>query len=127
MKKISPTIFLLVAPFFVSAQALSAQGMLTSFLTFSNRVLIPFALAIAFLLFLINVMRFFVIHGADEKGHENARNLALYSVLAFVVLIIFWGVVNLLAGSLPFSGKTAPTPDYLERNDVELQSEVRNP
>ena len=35
-------------------------------------------------------------------------------VAAFVIIIVFWGVVNLLASSLGFAGESAPTPDYME-------------
>jgi hypothetical protein len=106
-----------ILPTIAFAHTLSAQSLITKFLTFSNRVLIPFALALAFLFFLINVIRFFVINGAEEDGRKNAKNLALYSVLAFVVLIVFWGIINLLAGSTTLNGKTAPTPDYVQKNE----------
>jgi hypothetical protein len=112
-------------PSIALAQTLSAQGLIGKFLAFSNSTLIPFALGIAFLLFLINVIRFFVIQGAEEDGRENAKNLAIYSVLAFVTLIIFWGVVNLLAGSIGLGGKSAPTPDYVKMNDVEFTTPSR--
>ncbi len=129
MKKILYIVSLFpILPSIALAQTLSAQGLIGKFLTFSNTVLIPFALGVAFLFFLINVIRFFVIQGAEEDGRKNAKNLALYSILAFVVLIVFWGVVNLLAGSVGLSGTSAPTPDYLEKNGDNLnRSGVRNP
>ncbi len=129
MKKVLAIISLFpVLPTIALAQTLSAQGFIKGFLAFSNKTLIPALLGIAFLLFVINVIRFFVIQGSEEDGRENAKNLALYSVLTFVVLIVFWGVINLLAGSLGFSGKSAPTPDYLEKNEEALKrTPVRNP
>jgi hypothetical protein len=114
-----------ILPSIALAQTLSAQALLGKFLAFSNSTLIPFALGIAFLLFLINAIRFFVIQGAEEDGRKNAKNLAIYSVLAFVTLIIFWGVVNLLAGSLGLRGQSAPTPDYVKMNDVEFTTPSR--
>lgn len=117
MKNFLLGFLLFLIPYVSSAQTLSAQSFITKFLTFSNRVLIPFALGIAFLFFLINVIRFFVVNGAEEEGRKNAKNLAIYSVLAFVVLIVFWGVINLLAGSTTLNGQTAPTPDYVQKNE----------
>ncbi len=108
--------FLFALPFFVSAQGLSAQGFIASFLAFSNKILIPFLLGAAFLFFIFNVIRFFVVGGGNEDDRTNARSLATYGVLAFVIIVVFWGIVNLLAGSLGFAGKNVPTPDYLEKN-----------
>jgi succinate dehydrogenase/fumarate reductase cytochrome b subunit len=117
MKKISRLLFLLpILPYAASAQTLTAQSFIANFLTFTNTVLIPFLIAIAFLLFIINVIRFFVVQGGDEKSHENARSLATYGILAFVVLVVFWGVVNLLASSLGYAGKSAPVVDYVQKN-----------
>jgi hypothetical protein len=107
---------LFVLPLFASAQALSAQSFIANFLVFSNTVLIPFLLGIAFLFFIFNVIRFFVAGGGNEDARTNAKNLAIYGVLAFVTMVVFWGIINLLAGSLGFAGKNVPTPDYLERN-----------
>jgi succinate dehydrogenase/fumarate reductase cytochrome b subunit len=129
MKKILYIVsFFPILPTIALAQTYSAQSFITKFVTFANTKLITALLGIAFLFFIINVIRFFVIDGANEDGRENAKNLAIYGVLAFVVLIIFWGVVNLFANSLPFSGKSAPNPDYLQVNDKQLNSTpVRNP
>ncbi len=128
MKKILYVLALFpILPTIVLAQTLSAQSFIAKFVAFANKTLIPFLLGVAFLFFIINAIRFFVIQGGEEAGHEKAKNLALYSVLAFVVLIVFWGVVNLLAGSLGFNAESAPTPDYLQKNEKSLnESPVRN-
>jgi hypothetical protein len=118
---------LLVLPTVVSAQALSAQGFIKNFLIFSNTVLIPFLLGIAFLFFAFNAIRFFVVGGSNDDGRENARNLAIYSVLAFVIIVVFWGIVNLLAGSLGFAGKNLPTPDYLEKRGISFPASNSQP
>lgn len=111
------TNFLLLAAslFPLLTNAASAQQDIKSVLTFSNTVLLPFILGIGFLFVVINAIRFFVIEGATEDGHEKAKALAIYGVAAFVVIVIFWGVVNLLASSFGFAGATAPTPDYIEQ------------
>ncbi len=90
------------------------QTILMAIIGFVNNVLIPFILGIGFLFFVWNAIRYFVIEGSSEDGRENAKNLAIYSVAAFVIIVIFWGIVNLLAESI-FSGRgAAQTPDYLE-------------
>lgn len=129
MKKVLVFISLFpILPSIALAQTLSAQGLIGKFLAFSNKVLIPFALGVAFLFFLINVIRFFVIQGSEEDGRKNAKNLAIYGVLGFVILVVFWGIVNLLAGSIGLNAETAPTPDYLQKNEGSLdRSSARNP
>ena len=94
------------------------QNFFKNLLTFINDKFIPFLIGLAFLLFIINAIRYFVIGGAEEEGRENAKNLALYSVLAFFTIIIFWGVINMLTSSLTSLGinKNVPTPDYIEKN-----------
>jgi len=77
---------------------------LTSYVTdlvaFANNYIIPFIMGIAFLFFIINVIRFFVIGGSNNDSREKARALALYSILAFVFLLVFWGIVNMLSQSI---------------------------
>ncbi|MEN9920448.1 MAG: hypothetical protein RL538_341 [Candidatus Parcubacteria bacterium] len=110
----SLTSLLLALPFFANAAGLHTT--ITNLISFVNETLIPFMLGIAFLFFVINAIRFFVFQGANEDGRENAKNLALYGVFAFVILTVFWAIVNLLSSSIGLEGKTAPTPDYVEMN-----------
>ena len=114
------------APFFASAQTLSAQGFIAGFLAYVNTYFLPFLFGFAFLFFVINAIRFFVINGSNEDGRKNAKNLAIYGVLAFVVLIVFWGVVNLLASSIGLSTASTPTPDYLQKNGTTLKRTTRS-
>ena len=81
---------------------------------FFSNVIIPFLLGVAFLIFVINVVRYFVFQGSEEDGREAARAQALYSIAAFVVLAIFWGIVILLTNSFGFGRQTVPCPDYLQ-------------
>ena len=115
MKRIfSYTSALLLLPFFAHAQSL--QVFFTNLITFINRVIIPFIVGIAFLFFIINVIRYFVIGAGNEESREKARSLAIYGVFAFVLIVVFWGIVNLLSSSIGLDGKTAPTVDYVQIN-----------
>jgi hypothetical protein len=80
------TLFALVTlmPSFVYAQTASLETLLKGIVGFTNNTLIPFLVGIAFLFFVINVFRYFILNGENEKGQENAKNLAMYSVAAFV-------------------------------------------
>lgn len=91
------------------------QSYVTSFVYFVNEIVIPFLLAMALFIFIFNVIRYFVIGGSNDDSKEKAKSLAVYGVLAFVVILIFWGVVNLLSSSLGLTSNrltSAPCFDY---------------
>ncbi len=111
MKK---TLFLLSTLTFLPslAYAASLQEDIKNVLTFANTILLPFMLGIAFLFVVFNAVRYFVFQGASEDGQKKGKALAVYGVAAFVIISIFWGVVNLLASSLGYDGEAPPTSDY---------------
>ncbi|MFN3188482.1 MAG: hypothetical protein ACK42D_02990 [Candidatus Paceibacteria bacterium] len=71
---------------------------------FINRVLVPFALAIAFIFFVWGVVKYFVIGGDSDDGKSKGKDMIIYSVVAFVVIFSFYGIVNLLTGGLGLGG-----------------------
>lgn len=80
---------------------------------FLSEVVIPFLLGIAFLIFVINMVRYFIIGGHDEANHTKARAQVIYSLAAFILIFIFWGVIEMLTLSLGLDDNPAPCPDYL--------------
>ena len=106
---------LLTLPAFAYAQGLDSY--ITGFVTFIGSTLIPFLFGMAFLVFVINAIRFFVVQSNNEDGREKARNLITYSVIAFVFLAIFWGIINLLSSSLGLGGDVQPRSDYVQTFD----------
>lgn len=117
MKKILPYFAtLLLLPLIAAAQ--TAQAFLVNFTSFLSNVIIPFLFGVAFLFFVINVIRFFVIGGSNEDGREKARALISYSVAAFVFLIIFWGIINMLSSSFGYDNVLCTSDkmsDYVTR------------
>lgn len=118
MKKQLPLILMLAAliPVAASAQAPSLQNSLSGFMGFVNNTLIPFLFGMAVLFFIINVIRYFVIGGSNQDGQEAAKNLATYGVAAFVFLLIFWGIINLIVNSTGLGADTCtqPSSDYYD-------------
>jgi len=116
----TPLILLLAGLVFIP-NLVFAQGTLQSLLAnipiFLSDIVIPFLFGIAFLFFVINVIRYFVIGGSSEEGREKAKDLLIYSIAAFVLLIIFWGLVNMLVETLGLGGETQPCPDYILQFD----------
>lgn len=79
---------------------------------FINIVLIPFLFAIALLVFLVNIVRYFLLSNNIDK-REDAKRAALYGILAFVFLVSIWGIVNLFVTGFGFDDQESVCPDYL--------------
>lgn len=91
----------------------SLQTFLTSFVIFLSNTVIPFLMGIAFLFFVVNAIRFFVLGSTNEEEREKAKALAIYGVAAFIFIVIFWGIINMLSSSTGMDGQTAPISDYV--------------
>jgi uncharacterized membrane protein YidH (DUF202 family) len=85
------------------------QTLLSNILVFTNTVLIPFIIGIGFLVFVWGMFKFFIVGGANDDAKEQGKSLMIYATLGFLLIIVFWGVVNLLADSTGLQGDTAPT------------------
>ena len=111
MKKIFSSLTaasLLALPFITQAQQGIADSdgstsefgvLLKNILTFTNNVLIPFIIGIGFLVFVFGMFKYFIAGGADEGKREEGKSLMIYATLGFVLIIVFWGIVNLLTSS----------------------------
>ena len=118
----SATVF--AVPFLVSAQSLTLAGSnltggMREILNFVNVILIPFIIGIAFLFFVWGIIQYFVIGGANEDARKNGRNLMIYATLGFVIIIVFWGLINLLVGGLGLEGKQL-NPNVIPKSGVTI-------
>ena len=92
-----------------------AQQYLVNITLFVGNVVVPFLLGIAFLFFVVNVIRFFVFESNNEQGREKAKSLAVFGIGAFVVILIFWGIINILTDSLGFDCREFSS-DYITKD-----------
>lgn len=87
--------------------ALAQFGEVNSFLndvsTFINGTLIPLVFAVALLVFIYGVFNYFILGGGDEGKRDEGKQLMLYAIIGFVVMVSIFGIVNLIAGGLGFS------------------------
>jgi uncharacterized membrane protein YidH (DUF202 family) len=102
----------LAAPLVINAQIATTGGggkfeeLLKNILGFTNKVLIPFIIGIGFLVFVWGMFKYFIAGGADEDKRESGKQLMIYATLGFVLIIVFWGIVNLLTQSTGLSNGT---------------------
>ena len=107
------TTSLMAFPFaFAAAQIATSGGggqfkkLLKNILNFTNTVLIPFIIGIGFLVFVYGMFKYFIAGGADEEKRESGKQMMIYATLGFVLIIVFWGIVNLLTSSTGLQGDT---------------------
>jgi K+-transporting ATPase A subunit len=74
-------------------------------LDFINEVLLPLILGIAFLMFVWGVFQFFILGGSDEEAQSKGKSLMIYAVAGFVLILSFYGIVNVITNGLGFQGK----------------------
>ncbi len=60
--------------------------------------ILPLLYALAFLVFIVGMARFFFTGG--EEGRTKGKQFMLWGIIGFVVMFSVWGVVKLLIGIL---------------------------
>ena len=119
LSRLLPLTFLM--PFLALAQGepgnLNAvAGFVRNLVNFMNGVLVPALFALAFLMFIWGMFKFFILGGHDTEKQEEGKSLMLYAIAGFVVMISLWGIVNLIANGFGFDGQgpqnlpTGPLP-----------------
>lgn len=91
----------------------SIQDYLLALMSLIQSTIIPFLFGLALLFFVWNAFRYLILGGAEKDAREKAKNLMLYSVGAFVLMVSIWGIVNLIVRGLGLEGDDAPVPDYI--------------
>ena len=74
-----------------------------------NNVLVPVLFAIAFIVFLFGAFKTFIIGANSEETKEDGKNLMLWGLIGFFVMVSVWGLVNILTGSVTFGNNTNVT------------------
>lgn len=91
----------------------SIQELIINLTLFISNVLLPFLFGLALLFFVWNTFKFFIAGAGDTTAKENAKNLALYGIGGFVLLVSIWGIVNMLVNGLGWGGTNEVVPDYI--------------
>ena len=100
MKKLLARIipFAAFAPLFAFA-ADANLGYFSVFITKINELIataLPVLFGLAFLVFVWGMFTTFILGGADEEKQKKGKQLMIYAIIGFVVMVSVWGIVNLL-------------------------------
>ena len=68
-------------------------------------LLLPLVVAIALLLFFWGLARFIMAAG-DEGAKEQGKNLMIWGIIAFVVMLSVWGIVTFVQNALGIGGSS---------------------
>ncbi len=111
MKKIggsilaSLTAFLPMVVFAAPQQNFGQIGdFVKTIMEFINNTLIPLVFALALLMFIWGMFKFFIMGGSDEGSQEQGKSLMLYAIAGFVLMVSIWGIVNMIANGFGFTG-----------------------
>jgi hypothetical protein len=72
-----------------------------------NNVLVPVLFAIAFIVFLYGVFKYFIFDAASSDKSEGARFI-LYGIVGFAIMICVWGLVNIVVGTFGLDSQVHP-------------------
>lgn len=90
--------------------------------TFISSTLIPLVFAVALLMFLIGVFKYFIMGGGDEGKRAEGRQMMLYSIIGFVAMVSIFGIVNIVAGGLGLNDAGDKTIDLPGTGDFKVNT-----
>lgn len=65
-----------------------------------NNVFVPVLFAVAFIVFVWGAFNTFILGANSEDVHEKGKNLMLWGLIGFFVMVSVWGLVNILTGTI---------------------------
>lgn len=74
-----------------------------------NNVLVPVLFAVAFIVFLWGAFKTFILGANSEEVKDQGKNLMLWGLIGFFVMVSIWGLVNILTGTVSFGNNAGPT------------------
>lgn len=87
----------------IAAHAASFRELTNDIVAFVNGSIVPLIYALAFLLFMIGMLRYFFLEQGEE-GREKGKQLMLWGIIGFVVMFSVWGIVRLLLSTVGVAG-----------------------
>ena len=89
--KLGSLLFLASLPTVVFAAPENFRDFVKKILDIINNSIVPLILALALLVFLWGVFKYFIAD--SSKAKEEGRNLLVWGLLSFFVMLTVWGIV----------------------------------
>ena len=105
---LSGTLAALALPLVSFAAVSNLNDLGTFMITLINNVLVPVLFALAFIVFLWGAFMAFIVGAQNDTAKEKGKNLMLWGLIGFFVMISIWGLVNILVGTIQFCNNTGP-------------------
>jgi len=86
------------------------EGYANSITGLINDILVPALIAVAFLVFLWGIYKYFIQGADNEEARTTGKVFTLYGLIGFVVLFSVWGIVQIFMGTLNIGAANAPAP-----------------
>lgn len=109
MKKLSYIGIAFALPLLAAAQVNSINDAGNIIIGLINNVAVPLIFALAFVVFIWGVFQYFIAGGHDEEKRESGKQLMLWGLIGFFVMISVWGLVHILLGTF---GLNPSVPSY---------------
>jgi hypothetical protein len=74
-----------------------------------NNVIVPVLFAVAFIVFLWGAFTTFILGASDGGAKEKGKDLMLWGLIGFFVMVSIWGLVNLLTNTAGLGNNSGPT------------------
>lgn len=82
----------------------------TTIINIINNILVPVLFALAFIVFIWGAFTTFILGANDEETKTRGRNLMLYGLIGFFVMVSIWGLVNILVGTFSTNNSLPNVP-----------------
>jgi NADH:ubiquinone oxidoreductase subunit 2 (subunit N) len=114
MKKLGYIGAALALPFLAFAQVDSVQKAGRLVIDLINNVAVPIVFALAFIVFIWGIFQYFIQGGHDEEKRDAGKQLMLWGLIGFFVMVSVWGLVHILIGTVGLNPSipTYPTAPY---------------
>ena len=86
-------------PLSAYAQPRSFKELVNVFVGIIN-LLIPLVIALTFIVFLWGIVQAWILGGGDETKVTQGKQIAIWGIIVFVVMIGVWGILALIRSGL---------------------------
>ncbi len=115
MKKLltltSGALLAFATPLITSAAVNNISDVGSKIINIINNVLVPVLFSIAFIVFIWGAFQTFIFGAQDAEVKDKGKNLMLWGLIGFVVMLSVWGLVNILKNTADIGNNSAgPLP-----------------